>query len=129
MEAKIIVEIYEYVGVIFNIFEYLPLGFNFLYLIKNKISEKYTLFSSIPGILNTLIWLAWAADKVAKNEEKIHSLIANIIGFLLCLTQIIIFFLFKQEDDINDALLEKADIEEKKIKEKEKQKSEYDEFL
>ena len=132
-KKETIVEIYEYVGVIFNIFEYLPLGFNFLYLIKNKISEKYTLFSSIPGILNTLIWLAWAADKAAKEEEeedkKIHSLIANIIGFLLCLTQIIIFFLFKQEDDITDALLEKADIEEKKIKEKEKQKSEYDEFL
>ena len=126
INVKIIVPIYEYVGVIFNIFEYLPLGFNFPYLIKNKISEKYTLFSSIPGILNTIIWLAWAAENV---KEKLHSLIANIIGFLLCTTQIIIFFLFKEEDDITDALLENADKEEKKIKEKENQKSEYDEFL
>lgn len=119
----------EYIGVVFNIFEYLPLGFDFLYLIKHKISEKYTLFSAIPGIINTIIWLVWAAINVAKGIMKYHSLIANIIGFLLCLTQIIIFFLFKKEDDITDSLLENDDTEEKKIIEKEKQKTEYDEFL
>jgi hypothetical protein len=80
---------YEYIGVVFNIFEYLPLGFDFFYLLKHKISEKYTLFSCIPGIINTIIWLIWAIINVAKNKTKYHSLIANIIGFLLCLTQII----------------------------------------
>ena len=120
---------YEYIGVIFNIFQYLPLGFDFFYLIKHKISEKYTLFSAIPGLINTIIWLVWAAQNVANGENKYHSLIANIIGFLLCLTQIIIFFLFKKEDDINDSLLENDDTEEKRIIEKENQKTEYDEFL
>ena len=40
-----------------------------------------------------------------------------------------IFFLFKKEDDITDSLLENDDTEEKKIIEKEKHKTEYDEFL
>ena len=120
---------YEYIGVVFNIFEYLPLGFDFFYLIKHKISEKYTLFSCIPGIINTIIWLIWAIINVAKNKTKYHSLIANIIGFLLCLTQIIIFFVFKKKDDISDAFLENEEDEENKLSNKEVKKSEYDDIL
>ena len=34
-------KIYEFIGVVFNIGEYLPLGFDYFYLIKHKISDKY----------------------------------------------------------------------------------------
>ena len=122
-------EIFEYVGIFFNIFEYLPLGFDFFYLIKHKISEKYILFSTIPGIINTIIWLIWAAIKVAKEREKYHSLVANVLGFLLCLTQFITYFFFKKDDDISEAFLENDDKDENKKSLKEKPKSEYDEFL
>ena len=124
---------YEYIGVVFNIFEYLPLGFDFIYLIKHKISDKYTLFSAIPGIVNTIIWLIWAILKVVNDGEKYHSLIANIFGFLLCTSQFIIFFCFKKNEEISEPMLvneiKEEDKIEKEISQKEKPKSEYDEFL
>jgi len=124
--------IYEYIGIFFNVFEYLPLGFDLFYLIKHKISEKFILFSAIPGIINTIIWLIWAAIKVAKDNEKYHSLIANIFGFLLCLTQFITIFCFKKDEDIQVSIIENnenEENEENKKSEKVAPKSEYDEFL
>ena len=50
-------KVIEWIGVIFNILEYLPLGFNLFYLIKNKISQNFTLFGSIIGLFNAIIWL------------------------------------------------------------------------
>jgi hypothetical protein len=135
------VNILEYIAVVFNILEYTPLGFNLIYLIRNKVSEKYTLFSAIPGIINTIIWLVWAILKTIKeNEKKYHSLVANILGFLLCALQFIMFFFFKkEEDDISDTLIQegemKVDVKEEEEKEKiqeeinKKEKSEYDDFL
>lgn len=147
------IEILEYVAVAFNILEYLPLGFDIVYLIKNKVSNKYTLFSAIPGIINTIIWLVWAAKKVAETGEKYHSLVANILGFLLCLFQFIMFFFFNKEvDEISDSFLENDEVKingkEEEQKEEDKKKeiqikdndeivekinkkenSEYDEFL
>lgn len=147
------IEILEYVAVAFNILEYLPLGFDIVYLIKNKVSNKYTLFSAIPGIINTIIWLVWAAKKVAETGEKYHSLVANILGFLLCLFQFIMFFFFNKEvDEISDSFLENEEVKingkEEEQKEEDKKKeiqikdndeivekinkkenSEYDEFL
>jgi len=126
-------KIYEFIGVVFNIGEYLPLGFDYFYLIKHKISDKYTLFSAIPGIVNTIIWLIWAILKVVNDGEKYHSLIANIFGFLLCTSQFIIFFCFKKNEEISEPMLvneiKEEDQIEKEISQKEKPKSEYDEFL
>ena len=145
------IDILEYIAVAFNILEYTPLGFNLIYLIKNKVSEKYTLFGAILGIINTIIWLVWAILKTTKEEKpKYHSLVANIFGFLLCGLQFIMFFCFKkEEEDISDNLLEdgemKVDVKEegkieeendkKEDKEKiqeemnKKENSEYDDFL
>ena len=135
------IDILEYIAVAFNILEYTPLGFNLIYLIKNKVSEKYTLFGAIPGIINTIIWLVWAILKTTKEEKpKYHSLVANIFGFLLCGLPFIMFFCFnKEEEDISDNLLEdgemKVDVKEEEEKEKiqeeinKKEKSEYDDFL
>ena len=148
------IDILEYIAVAFNILEYTPLGFNLIYLIKNKVSEKYTLFGAIPGIINTIIWLVWAILKTTKTtkteEKKYHSLVANIFGFLLCGLQFIMFFCFKkEEEDISDNLLEDGEmkvdekeegkIEEENDKKEDKEKiqeemnkkenSEYDDFL
>ena len=123
-------EILEYIGVPFNCLEYLPLGFNLPFLIRHKISDRYTLFSAIPGIINTIIWLIWAIKKIIDKDPKYHSLTANIIGFLLCLTQFIIYFIFKKEDNIKDALLDTETIDEtEKKKKKKEKKSEFDEFI
>ena len=123
--------IFEYIGVPFNIFEYLPLGFDLYYLIRHKKSVQYTLFSAIPGIINTIIWFVWASIKISGNENKYHSLVANILGFLICLTQFIIFFLGKKEVQLAENLIEGKEIKEvdqSEIK-KEEKNSEYDDIL
>ena len=89
----------EWIGVIFNILEYLPLGFNLIYLVKNKISQRFTLLGAILGLINTIIWLIWAIIyTINEKEKKIHSIIANIFGLLLCLFQIGIYYIFKKDD-------------------------------
>ena len=119
------IEIFEYIGAFFNAFEYLPLGFDLFYLIKHKKYERYLLFSAIPGIFNTVIWLVWAAMTLSGDEKKIHSFIANILGFLLCVTQFIIYFLFKKNEDIVDEDLlageESVDDSIKKFEKREKE--------
>ena len=124
-------DVIEYIGVPFNIFEYLPLGFDLYYLIIHKISVKYILFSAIPGIINATIWLVWASIKTGGEEKKYHSLVANIMGFLICVTQFIIFFLGKKDEELSENLIDEREIkkiEESEIK-KEEKKTEYDDIL
>ena len=121
-------KILEYIGIIFNIFEYLPLGFDLFYLIHHKIGERYLFFSAVPGIINTIIWIIWASIKVANEGEKYHSLISNILGFLLCVTQIIIIFIFKSDDYIGESLIENKNIKEDKSTEK-RENSSFEDFL
>ena len=82
----------------------------------------------------------YLAKTIKENEKKYHSLVANILGFLLCALQFIMFFFFKkEEDDISDTLIQegemKVDVKEEEEKEKiqeeinKKEKSEYDDFL
>ena len=102
---QLLFEIFEWIGVFFNIFEYLPLGFNFIYLIKNKISDKYTLFGAFFGIINSIFWLIWAIINSIENENekekesKYHSIVANICGIILCLSQFIIFLIFRKPEE------------------------------
>lgn len=131
--------IIEWIGVIFNILEYLPLGFNLFYLIKNKISQNFTLFGSIIGLFNAIIWLIRAIilNIQDKDINKYHSIVANIFGILLCILQIIIYFLFKKEQislpNKNNEEKEKIIINEKdnkNINDKEKKdSSEIEEFI
>ena len=130
--------IIEWIGVIFNILEYLPLGFNLFYLIKNKISQNFTLFGSIIGLFNAIIWLIRAIILNIENKaNKYHSIVANIFGILLCIFQIIIYFLFKKEQislpNKNNEEKEKIMVNEKdnkNINDKEKKdSSEIEEFI
>ena len=110
-EKDVFLNIMNWVGVIFNIGEYLPIGFDFYHLIKDKKSEKSTLFGAIVGIINSALWLSWSIIKTFTNiklgddeDKKYHSFIANIIGFLLCLSQIIVYCINKKDkkDNIDD---------------------------
>ena len=89
----------EWIGIIFNILEYLPIGFNLIYLLKNKISQRFTLLGAVCGLINTIIWLIWAIIyTINEKDKKIHSIIANIFGMSLCIFQIVIYYLFKKDD-------------------------------
>ena len=99
-EDNVWVKIYNWVGVVFNVFENLPLGFNIIYLIKNKISEKYTLFGAFFGLINESVWLSWAINGIFINGDiLIHSFVANILGITIQFTQFFIFFKFRNNID------------------------------
>ena len=85
------------IGLIFNIFENFPLGFSILYIIRNKISEKYTLFGATCGIVNTFVWLIWAIK-----HKLFYSIIANVISICLHLFQFFLFFNFKINKENNE---------------------------
>jgi TRAP-type uncharacterized transport system fused permease subunit len=108
---EIFLIIINWIGVIFNIGEYLPIGFDFFYLVKNKISERYTLLGAYVGIINTILWLIWSiirtftsvADKQNNgNEKKLHSFVANVFGLLLCLSQLVLYYIYKKDDEKDD---------------------------
>jgi hypothetical protein len=104
----------KYLGIIFNILENLPLGFSIIYLIKNKISEKYTLFGALFGILNTIVWFSWAFYSCFINQNNTdkpyQSLIANTIAVCLHIFQFFLFCKFKKdEEDFNSNIEETVD--------------------
>jgi flagellar basal body-associated protein FliL len=88
-----------YFGTIFNILENLPLGFDIIYLIKNKISEKFTLFGASGGILNAVIWLIWAIKKVSEGEKRGYSIVANAVAICLHIMQFTLFFMFRNNEE------------------------------
>lgn len=114
-----------YLGTFFNIFENLPLGFNIIYLIKNQVSEKFTLFGAFPGIIKSIIWLIWAIKKVVvEDETKYYSIVANSIGICLHILQISICFIFWKEEEEsenkNEILIENSIENTEKAKDKER---------
>jgi hypothetical protein len=138
--------IFNWIGVIFNVLENLPLGFNIIYLIKNNISEKFTLIGATIGIINEITWLSWAIYSVKVNEGKLyHSITANILGICIHITQFFLFFYNpkdEEDEEKNEQLNSSAtlgddsNIENEKInksnnnKEEEKNEPEYmKEFL
>ena len=105
IEIDHFIEIINWIGVIFNIGEYLPIGFDFFFLIKNKISEKNTLLGAYVGIINTILWLIWSIIKTftttkdkQNNGKKYHSFVANIFGLFLCLSQLGLYYKYKKDD-------------------------------
>lgn len=95
-------QIFEWLGVIFNVCEYFPMGFNIIYLFRYRISEKYTLFGAFFGLLNTIMWLLWAIEAQRSGANLIHSIVANSIGICLQITQFVLFFLFRGDDPDDD---------------------------
>ena len=97
------VDVFDWIGVIFNVLENLPLGFNMVFLIKNQISDKFTLFGATIGLINVTIWLSWAINaKFNNGNELTHSIVANILAIFLHFTQFFIFFKFRKEGSEED---------------------------
>ena len=92
--------LFKWIGVIPNVLEYLPIGYNIIYLIKNKISKSFLIIGSLFGLINSIIWLIWAVYTTAKNKDdpQYHSALANFLGICLCILQIYIFSKYRIND-------------------------------
>ena len=102
-EDNIARKIFNWLGIIFNILENLPMGFNIVYLIKNKVSEKYTLFGAFFGLINSIAWLAWAIHATFVDHDSLeHSIVANCLIICLHILQFTLFFIFRKGDDSED---------------------------
>jgi hypothetical protein len=99
-------QIFSWLAVIFNVTEYFPLGFSIIYLFKHKVSEKYTIFGAFFGLLNCIAWLAWAIHAITEGSNLWHSVVANILGICLEITQFILIFLFKRKDEEDNSNIE-----------------------
>ena len=107
---------FNWIGVFFNIFENLPLGFDIIYLIKNKISEKFTLFSAFFGLLNEIVWLSWALYGRIKNKDDLyHSIIANIFGIFIQITVFFLFFKFRVNEENDENIIDNQQISAKLV--------------
>lgn len=96
-------KIFNWLGVIFNVTEYFPLGFSLIYIIKNKISEKFTLFGAFFGLLNCIVWLCWSSYNVSvKGVSLEHSIVANCLGICLVICQFVFIFIFRKKDNDED---------------------------
>jgi hypothetical protein len=100
-------KIFSWIGVFFNVTEYFPLGFNIIYFIKNKISEKYTLLGAFFGLFNCVAWLCWAINGIVVNNDNLyHSIVANSLGICLQITQFTLFFLFRRNNSKYNPIIE-----------------------
>lgn len=99
-DDKLSLHIFNWIGVIFNVLENLPLGFNIIYLIKNHISEKFTLIGATIGIINEITWLSWAIYSIKVNESQLyHSITANVFGICIHITTFFLFFYNPKEEE------------------------------
>lgn len=99
---------FSYAAIVANVLQNLPLGFDIIYLIRNKISEKFTLFGAVFGLLNTTVWFLWAMYSCFLNEENdkeenkgkkpYHTFVANIICILMHFVQFFLFFKFRKSE-------------------------------
>ena len=107
-EGNVADKIFNWLGVIFNVTEYFPMGFDIIYLLKKKISEKYTIFGAFFGFLNCVAWLTWAIHAVVcDGSNLVHSIAANSLGICLQITQFVLFFKFKRDDIDSESVGEK----------------------
>ena len=130
-EKNIWDKIFSWIGVVFNVLEYFPIGFSIIYLLKNRISEKYTLFGAFFGLLNTIAWETWAIHAQVTGNNLIHSIVANILGICLQITQFTLFFMFRKDDsEDNKSVGEKPeDIDAAFEKQKQNEPEYMDEFI
>ena len=121
-------KIFNWIGVVFNVLEYFPIGFDIIYIIKNKISEKFTLFGAFFGLLNACTWLAWAIKSYRDGANLMHSIVANCLGICLTLGQFVIFFVFRK-DEVEDVINSEEKTTTDIVKEKEEEIKNQPEFM
>ncbi len=124
----IVKDIIFYFANIANIIMYISIGFNVIKLISNKSPQKIVFCSSIIGLINCIIWEIYGLfyyfkkknDKDRNKEKlKIHVIITNILGIIICSSQIFFYNKFSKINNEENAYLEENLNNEKKDEEEE----------
>ena len=89
-------KVFDIIGSIINVLMYISPGLNVVYLFKQKKPELIRIETAFFGSINSLVWLIWAIRSNIK-----HSIIANGIGFPLCIAQIVYFVVFYRKIERN----------------------------
>jgi uncharacterized protein with PQ loop repeat len=127
-KKKIVNEIIFYFANIANVIMYISMGFNVIKLISNKSPQTIVLNSSIIGLINCIIWEIYGLFYYfkKKNEEdqkggnlKIHVIITNILGIIICSSQIFFYNKFSKINNEENANLEENLNNKKKDEEEE----------
>ena len=120
----------DWIGVIFNVMEYFPMGFNIIYFLKNKCSEKIMAITAFFALINTLIWISWGIYSTINDSPKYHSILANFTGICLSILQFIIIFKYEKEKKLRVSRLNeesfdslRLDSEVKSLEDEEKEGS------
>ena len=117
-----------------NVLMYFSPGLNVLKLIKEKDFNYIAIECMYIGIVNALIWLIWAArsDNVG---GLLNSIIANSLGIILIIGQIVLYHIYRKnqenkyakEKDLNLVQTKELEREEEKKIEEESQKKKVEE--
>ena len=95
-----------------NVLMYLPIGFNLLQIIRNKIPESIIFNTSILGLLNCISWFLFG---IMSETLDWHILISNLLGGILCFFNIILYFHYQKDNPLIDKKEEEIrEIEESK---------------
>ena len=95
-----------------NVLMYLPIGFNLLQIIRNKIPESIIFNTSILGLLNCISWFLFG---IMSETLDWHILISNLLGGILCIFNIILYFHYQKDNPLIDKKEEEIrEIEESK---------------
>ena len=98
----IYIMMFKWIGVFPNVLEYFPIGYNILYLIKNKIAYKFLVIGGIFGLFNSIVWFIWAIITTItnKNDPQYHSICANALSIFMNFLQFYIFYKYKRNNKI-----------------------------
>ena len=92
-------KVLDWVGVIPNVMEYFPMGFNIIYFIRNKTSEKIMAITALFALINTFVWICWGIYTTIKESKKFHSIMANLAGISLSIFQFYIICKYKKKEE------------------------------
>lgn len=98
--------IMTYIATVFNILMYLNPGLNILRVMQTGNSRMIYLPSVILGLFNSLFWLLFGCF----SEGKVHAIVANAFGLVICLFLAVLYFIFnkKRKESIDPSIIDRG---------------------
>ena len=76
---------------------YLSSGLNTVNLFRTKNFNYISILYVIAGLINCVIWVIFGFLFGTKEESKVHVIISNILGIIITIIQIVVYFKYRNE--------------------------------